>query len=346
MKITLKHTISFLLAFAIVFAMLPAVGVYAASLQGHFDRVVSNEPGKITISGWALNNANLDSSVEIHFYIGGPAGADGAEGHPGIYTSKFRGDVNSQLNVTGNHSFEATLTTYTKKYGYQDVYAYVINPDGSPNLELGMITVYILPPSLPYGDANWNLSIYDECFDKPDGIYRIASAANPNYSLDILGAGETDGTNLQLYANGETDAQLFHLRRISYQDILTANGQLEEKTIVSLMNVNSQLFLDKDAGTTNVHQFGNLPNTENRQWIMHNNGDGTYSFESVAEPGYFMTIEGGMIANSANIGVAPQSNSIYQKFTLNAEYVHGDHCLGKRANTASGAPLITALATA
>ena len=41
MKITLKRTISFLLAFAIVFAMLPAVGVYAASLQGHFDRVVS-----------------------------------------------------------------------------------------------------------------------------------------------------------------------------------------------------------------------------------------------------------------------------------------------------------------
>lgn len=343
MKNMLKRSISFLLAFAMVCAMLPAIGVYAASLEGSFDLVVSNAPGQITVSGWALNRDNLAGSIELHFYIGGSSGAYGAEGHSGVFTSKYRWDVNYNLNVTGNHGFEATLTSYTGKYGTQDVYAYAINPDGGDNLYLGKQTVYILPPSLPYGDANWNLSIYDECSDKPDGIYRISAAANPGFSLDILGGSESEGINLQLYANSETDAQLFHLRRISKENILTANGQLEEKTIVSLMNINSQLFLDKDDGTTNVHQFGNLPDTKHRQWIMHNNGDGTYSFESVVSDGYFMTIVKGttdtdpnvIIENGSNIAIAPPnedgSPTLYQKFTLNAEYVHGDHRLGSMA---------------
>ena len=326
MKITLKRTISSLLVFAMVFAMLPALGLtaHAATGAGSIDLLVSTEPGKLHISGWGMDLDHASDAVSIHVYIGGPAGTEGIEFRDLGNTNISRPDVNEaykDYGASGDHGFDATIST--TKTGTQEIVVYAITADGT-NPEIARATVYILPEHLAYGDSYWNMSVYDECAEKPDGVYRITSAANSGFSLNIAGGSAADGADLQLLSNAETNAQLFHLRRVHYNDLLTGNGANETRTIVSFMNLNSQRFLDEDTteNSNKVQQYGTLANTANRQWVMHNNGDGTYSFESVSSPGYYMTIEGGSLTDGATIGIALGDGSIYQKFCLNAEYVY------------------------
>jgi hypothetical protein len=311
MKITLKRSISLLLTLVMVLAMVPAINVHAATLEGCLDNISCPEPGKLRVAGWGRKADNdLYESVEIHVYVGGV-------GYNLGIASNYRPDPALQ----GNYGFDITFEV--EQYGTQEVTVYLVSL-GMVSVPLATNSIYISPSEgQSYGDPHWNLSDDDECPEKPDGVYRIASAANPNYSLDISGGSLDSGANLQLYVNGESDAQLFHLRRISYKDVMTGNGLMEQRTVVSLMNINSQRFLDKAASSTNVHQYGSEPDNANKQWIMHNNGDGTYSFESVAAPGSYMTIEGGAIGNGKNIGVVAlglgEKPTLYQKFYLNAE---------------------------
>lgn len=333
MRMKFKRVISFLLALVMVAALLPVTDIFAATspsgLIGYSIDLVSNpDIGVLRVQGWAYNGLDSGKSIEVHVYVGGPSGTAGVEGFP-IKADIFRGDVNTTFGISGNHGFAADLRI-AGKYGTQPVYFYAV--DGTFNEQLcDPYMIYISPPDPPYGDAYWNLSQYDYCPNIPDGVYRISSAANPNFSIDMTDGSVNHGANLQLYQNLSTDAQLFHLRRISQVDVQTGNGALEKRTVVSFMNIKSQHFLDKDFGSHNVHQYGDLPDNAYRQWILHNNGDGSYSLESVGQPGYFMTIEGGVIQNKANICVAlPNSNgtpTLYQKFYLNAEYVHGDNRL-------------------
>jgi hypothetical protein len=108
---------------------------------------------------------------------------------------------------------------------------YAIAEDGSSTIIGEGKDVHVSPLNeQAYGDLMWSLSEDDECPEKPDGVYRIASAANPNYSLDISGGSLDYHANLQLWSSAETDAQLFHLRRVSYNDIKTgANGLLKRE---------------------------------------------------------------------------------------------------------------------
>ena len=169
-----------------------------------------------------------------------------------------------------------------------------------------------------FGDTDWNLWDDDECPELPDAIYRIVPAANPEYSLDINAASWNDGGNLQIWDTLANDAQRFYLRRIYMDDIASGSG--DRRTIVALMNINSQKYVDQDANSYNVHQWGDAPDNAYRQWALHKNADGTYSFESVYGRG-FMTIDSDSFYAGANICVAAhQPDSIFQKFHLIAEY--------------------------
>lgn len=331
MRMRFKRILSLLLALVMIAALLPVTDIFAETaglFEYNIDLVSNPAIGILRVEGWAYFGWDSGKSIEVHVYVGGPTGAAGVEGFP-LVANLPRPDVNTAFTISGDHGFAADLPI-AGKYGTQPVYFYAVYGDtvqqlGDPRM------VYISPPDPPYGDAYWNLSQYDYCPNVPDGVYRISSAANPNFSFDMTDGSVNHGANLQLYQNLATDAQLFHLRRISQVDVQTGNGALEKRTVVSFMNIKSQHFLDKDFGSHNVHQYGDLPDNAYRQWILHNNGDGSYSLESVAEPGYFMTIEGSVIQNKANICVAlPNSNgtpTLYQRFYLNAEYVHGDNRL-------------------
>ena len=135
MKITLNRTISFLLALAMVVAMLPAFGTlkaHAASLVGSFDSISCPEPGKIRVRGWAADQGD-HSAVTIHVYVGGGAGAPDAEDHDLGKADGVRTDVNTVAGIAGNHGFDFTFDT--QKYGDQTVYVYAII--GTSNAQIG-----------------------------------------------------------------------------------------------------------------------------------------------------------------------------------------------------------------
>ena len=151
----LKKGITYLLVMMILastFAILPAAGVQAAaaqntySPQGSLDLVRSGA-GTVTVAGWAFDDDLPTAPVNIHVYIGGPAGAAGAEGHAIGTAAASRPDVGAIYSGRGNsHGFSKTFTT--NKRGVQEVYVYAINIDGAgstggSNVLLGKSSVTI-----------------------------------------------------------------------------------------------------------------------------------------------------------------------------------------------------------
>ena len=88
---------------------------------------VSGDAGCIYISGWAFDPDDSGRSLDVHVYIGGPAGTQGAECHV-IKANVSRPDVNSAYGISGNHGF-ATYIPSSKRCT-QKVYAYAINYGG------------------------------------------------------------------------------------------------------------------------------------------------------------------------------------------------------------------------
>lgn len=113
---------------------------------------ITGQPGKIAVSGWAFDQDNVQASLEIHVYIGGPASSSGAECHV-IKADKSRTDVNTaHPGVGNNHGFSEVLTT--KKTGNQAVYVYAKSVGSGKNQELGYKTVNITPTYIPQGSLD------------------------------------------------------------------------------------------------------------------------------------------------------------------------------------------------
>lgn len=104
--------------------------------------------GTVNISGWAFDNDNKNSQLELHVYIGGPAGDSNAEGHNSIVANVNRPDVNNVYGCGDYHGFSATINT--NKTGAQDVYVYAINVGGGSNALINSGTVTISPKTYNY----------------------------------------------------------------------------------------------------------------------------------------------------------------------------------------------------
>jgi hypothetical protein len=121
-------------------------GSVGASPEGSFDEL-SSPPGAVRVRGWAADRDNTGAAIDVHVYIGGPAGTPGAEGHA-IGTGVSRPDVQAVLGLGSNHGFDTTIAT--GKRGAQQVCTYGINIGGGNNSLLGCRTVSIADPN-PYG---------------------------------------------------------------------------------------------------------------------------------------------------------------------------------------------------
>lgn len=122
---------------------------------GSFDLA---EPGHGTlrVRGWGFDPDASSTSIVMHVYIGGPAGTPGAESHV-IGADQPRPDVNAAHGVSGNHGFDATLTT--AKRGPQQVCVYAINLQGGSNPSFGCVTRTIPDPVTPNRDP---IGSYDD----------------------------------------------------------------------------------------------------------------------------------------------------------------------------------------
>lgn len=108
--------------------------------QGWIDYVVSNKDRQLTFGGWAFDWDKPEEAVQIHVYIGGPAGQGT---HIATLTAdKQRKDVNAAYPGIGdNHGFSQSVNVnYT---GKQTVYLYAINVGGGDNVLIGSKTVDI-----------------------------------------------------------------------------------------------------------------------------------------------------------------------------------------------------------
>ncbi len=106
--------------------------------QGCLDRA-SGGNGSISVAGWAFDPDAKGTSIDVHVYIGAPAGS-GGECHV-IKTNVLRSDVNDVYGLTGNHGFSSTI--YTKKSGSQPIYLYAIDAQGGHNPQFASATVNI-----------------------------------------------------------------------------------------------------------------------------------------------------------------------------------------------------------
>lgn len=87
--------------------------------------------GKIRITGWAYDPDRPNESLNIHAYIGGPAGDGNAHGFgAGLKADLDSPDVNQAFGISGKHRFDVTLNTW--KRGTQPVYVYAIDVGDIP----------------------------------------------------------------------------------------------------------------------------------------------------------------------------------------------------------------------
>ena len=106
--------------------------------NGYVDNL-SGGNGTIYVRGWAYDPDEPSKSINIHVYIGGPAGSSGAECKDLGATNAYRPDVSAGGN--NYHGFEATITT--SKTGSQAVYIYALDSQYNDNPCIGSGTVTI-----------------------------------------------------------------------------------------------------------------------------------------------------------------------------------------------------------
>jgi hypothetical protein len=148
----------------------PAAATMAASDPvGSFD-LASAQPGLVRVAGWSLDADAATTALQMHVYVGGPAGTSGAEGHA-FTASLSRPDVAADFPAAGpNHGLDVTFET--AKRGSQSVCLYAINVGSGSNVLLGCKPVSIADPN-PVGN-------FDLASGQP-GLVRVAGwSLDPN----------------------------------------------------------------------------------------------------------------------------------------------------------------------
>lgn len=140
--------------------------------------------GCISVAGWAFDEDNTATSINIDVYIGGPAGTPNLSAYR-ITANVKRTDVNTAYGCGEYHGYEATLDTGLT--GTQSIYIYAINVGAGDNVLLGERTVSITNPN-PDG-------MLDSC-EGGSGFVRITgwAADADDYSRSL---------NIHVYIGGD-----------------------------------------------------------------------------------------------------------------------------------------------
>ena len=109
---------------------------------------ISCEGNKIYVRGWTYDPDTPNESLQVHIYVGQPAGTPGKNADIVINADKPSQDVTNIYGVGGNHRFEQSFeTSYT---GRQTVYIYAINSKSGNNPLIKQGTVDITQPTSVY----------------------------------------------------------------------------------------------------------------------------------------------------------------------------------------------------
>ena len=118
--------------------------VKTSVVEGAYDSA-SGGIESISVSGWTFDKGYTSDVLEVHVYIGGPAGTGKYIGM--LNANVERKDVEKVYGNIGNHGFSGTLKT--DKVGVQDVYVYGVNKTRNTNKLLGSKRVTIKMAETP-----------------------------------------------------------------------------------------------------------------------------------------------------------------------------------------------------
>ncbi len=182
---------------------------------------ITGQTGSVKVRGWAFDEDDLSKSLEIHVYIGGKAGAEGAVCN--IITADVkRTDVNSVYDCGDYHGFKADVPTNLT--GQQPVYVYAIDNEGNDNTLIGSSTVTITADT-----------------EKPEvGDVEVVSSNSKGFTLSV-----------PVSDNGVIDVVRFPTwTKEDHSDIVWYDGTVEngvatcEVQIADFDGVNGQYFTD------------------------------------------------------------------------------------------------------
>lgn len=124
---------------AALLQVLTASPASAGTPTGDVNDVVSREPGRVHIRGWALDPTDQGISVDIHVYFNSPGAEHGVNLGP---ANAYRPDVPVNSGYSGNyHGFDAVIDVPLS--GDLEWRVYAIDPHGGPNplIEAGRVTI-------------------------------------------------------------------------------------------------------------------------------------------------------------------------------------------------------------
>lgn len=152
----------------------------AGAIRGSFDSATAPAPGQLRVTGWAFDEDAKTTPINIHVYVGGPAGDGNAQGFDIGPANVYRPDVgNAYPGVGNNHGFDRTIDV--ARFGSQPVYVYAINAPGTPggNQLIATRTVGIPNPN-PFGS-------FDEVTTPAPGFVRVRGwTADPSAPTTAL----------------------------------------------------------------------------------------------------------------------------------------------------------------
>ena len=131
------------------------VRITPANPVGAVDVISSPSPGYIRVQGWAYDEDNLNTSLKVHVYVGGPAnGGQAGEGHCYIIDANAACPDLNKNGIKGNHRFDTLIKV--DESGNQDVYVYAINigtGNTNPLIKSGTVNISKLNYKVTF-DAN------------------------------------------------------------------------------------------------------------------------------------------------------------------------------------------------
>lgn len=255
----------------------------SASPVGTVDNV-TGEKEHIKVFGWAYDWDNINTSIKVHVYIGGPAGSEGAELHEITADASSPDLVNN--GIPGNHRFATNVQT--SKSGKQEVYLYAINIGDGSNVEIGHKTVEILSINALAKENKGTIS---------EGDYHIVSTDTK------IGMG-FEGNNVQLKENSTDDTQIMHVTNLGdgFYKITSKKSGLS----IDVENASSQ-------EGTNL-QLCNDNGTSAQKWIIKEAEDGYNYYIISGCSGHAIDIENGEIKAGTNIRMWKWNKTDAQKW--------------------------------
>lgn len=136
---------------------------------------ISAESGTLVLYGWALDEDAASQALDIHVYVGGPAGSSAP--CYSLKADRERRDVQTTYNLGANHGFSEHLPVTER--GQYTIYVYAINANDGENTLLGSKNLLIQTPFSISFNSESHIVDAEKEISVPftftgDGIYSLA----------------------------------------------------------------------------------------------------------------------------------------------------------------------------